>query len=237
LTWHVMREYPIPPPIIPTLILQKNLTCPFSALQKVAEHQSALNTYLTEHLETSPVRSLEDLVAWNAAHPDLEFPPGKGDQSLLERAVTSAQDTATCTAIKDNLHHLAAEQALDPLFDRLSSSSSSSSSAADDDDDKKKRNSPHPLDALIGPADSHLYDYATAAGYNTATLPLGKLHYRLGLPGAGGGGRPFGLVAIGRPGVEGLRGLVKVVSAWEATWQSRAVPDLEGLPFGKARAV
>jgi hypothetical protein len=131
--------------------------------------------------------------------------------------LSSAQDAPTIAEMKAQLRRITASQALDPLFDRLSACSPSS-----------------PLDALLGPADSVLYDYATAAGYNTATLPLGKLHYRLGVPGAGGGGRPFGLVAIGRPGVEGLRRLVKVVSAWEANWQGRVVPDLEGLPFGKA---
>jgi amidase len=174
------------------------------------------------------------LIAWNAAHADLEFPPNKGDQSTLQLAMTSAQDGPTITTMKTQLRHLAAGQGLDPLFDRLSTSTTSPNNKTNKNNNTATNPPPRPLDALLGPADSYLYDYATAAGYNIATLPLGKLHYRLGLPGAGGGGRPFGLVAIGRPGEEGLRRLVKVVSAWEATWARRVVPDLEGLPFGRA---
>jgi amidase len=214
---------------LPSPLLHHALTPPSP---KVAEHQTALNAYLQSHLLSTPVRSLEDLIAWNAAHPDLEFPPNKGDQSILELAVTSAQDGPALTAMKIQLRHLAAGKGLDVVFDRLSSTTTTTTSSSPNNNNNKTP--PRPLDALIGPADSYLYDYATAGGYNIATLPLGKLHYRLGLPGAGGGGRPFGLVAVGRPGEEGLRRLVKVVSAWEATWARRVVPDLEGLPSGRA---
>lgn len=75
------------------------------------------------------------------------------------------------------------------------------------------------FDVLLGPADSELCDYATTARYPCCTMPLGQLNDR---------GRPFGLIAIARPGRE--MDLIRVMSAWEKTFPVRAVPDMDALP-------
>lgn len=76
----------------------------------------------------------------------------------------------------------------------------------------------HGIDVIIGPADSDLDEIIAAAGYPAATLPLSTFT---------GNGRPFGLVAIAGAYQEAM--LVKVMSAWEATFPARAVPSLEHL--------
>jgi amidase len=205
-----------------------------------AEFPSALNAYLSDELEESPVRSLQELIDWNTAHSEIELPAGKGDQSHLISAAATTSDAAEITAMRDKLRGQAATLALDPLFSNLSlppinhhhhhNKPTTATTKAKEEEEEREENHRYRLDALLGPADSALPDYAAAAGYAIATLPLGRFHPRLGRPGANGGGRPYGLVAIGAPGADGLRRLVKVASAWEASWQARAVPDLEGLP-------
>ena len=70
------------------------------------------------------------------------------------------------------------------------------------------------VDAILGPADSRLAEYAAAAGHPIATMPLGRLRYN---------GRPHGVVAIAKAGREDI--LFQVMSAWEATFLGRVVPD------------
>ena len=99
----------------------------------------------------------------------------------------------------------------------------------------------HNVDVIIGPADSRLPDVValasksplpctrlstkllltTCTGYPSVTLPLGYLDWN---------GRPFGLLVVGGKYQEGL--LLDVARLWEATFQARKTPDLEGA--GKA---
>ncbi|SLM36569.1 Amidase signature domain [Lasallia pustulata] len=71
------------------------------------------------------------------------------------------------------------------------------------------------VDVIIGPADSTLDMMIAAAGYPFATLPLSYFKKN---------GRPFGLVAVAPAWQEEL--LVRVMSAWEATFPRRRVPEL-----------
>ena len=71
------------------------------------------------------------------------------------------------------------------------------------------------VDVIIGPADSELDCMIAAAGYPFATLPLSYFKKN---------GRPFGLVAMAQAWQEEL--LVRVMSAWEATFPKRCAPEL-----------
>lgn len=93
------------------------------------------------------------------------------------------------------------------------------------------------IDVIIGPADSFMSSYATgsgtclvthiyfplrrysstdqASGYPIAAMPLSYLRFN---------GRPMGVAAIARKNQEHL--LVKVMSAWEATFPPRQPPSL-----------
>lgn len=69
------------------------------------------------------------------------------------------------------------------------------------------------LDVIIGPIESKLMSFAAAAAYPIASLPLGYLDYN---------GRPFGLCCVARANEEAI--LIKVQSAWEATFEARRPP-------------
>ncbi|KAI0098026.1 putative glutamyl-tRNA amidotransferase subunit A [Nemania sp. FL0031] len=73
----------------------------------------------------------------------------------------------------------------------------------------------HGVDVIIGPADSFLTSIAAGGGYPIAGMPLSYLDFN---------GRPLGLAAITRRGGDGL--LIKVLSAWEATFPARRPPVL-----------
>ncbi|KAH8898126.1 amidase signature enzyme [Thozetella sp. PMI_491] len=74
------------------------------------------------------------------------------------------------------------------------------------------------VDIMVGPTDGGLIIYAPAAGYPTANVPLGTLSYN---------GRPFGLTLIAKAGREDV--LLRFMSAYEATFPDRPVPDMERL--------
>lgn len=71
------------------------------------------------------------------------------------------------------------------------------------------------LDVILGPADSFITSFATGSGYPIAAMPLSYLRFN---------GRPLGVAAIARKNQDAL--LVKVMSAWEATFPSRQPPRL-----------
>ncbi|KAH6623823.1 amidase signature domain-containing protein [Chaetomium tenue] len=69
------------------------------------------------------------------------------------------------------------------------------------------------VDVILGPTDSGLPSMAAAGGYPLCAMPLSYLDYN---------GRPFGVSAIAARGRDDL--LVKVMSAWEATFDQRKPP-------------
>lgn len=71
----------------------------------------------------------------------------------------------------------------------------------------------HGVDVIIGPTDSGLTSMASASGFPLCAMPLSYLDYN---------GRPFGVSAIAGRNQEAL--LIKVMSAWEATFPARRPP-------------
>jgi len=71
------------------------------------------------------------------------------------------------------------------------------------------------VDVIIGPADCECTEPPAAAGYPLATMPLSYLDLN---------GRPFGLSVVASAHQETL--LIKVLSAWEATFADRKAPPL-----------
>lgn len=71
----------------------------------------------------------------------------------------------------------------------------------------------HGVDVIIGPTDSGLTSMASASGFPLCAMPLSYLDYN---------GRPFGVSAIAGRNQEAL--LIKVMSAWEATFPARKPP-------------
>ncbi|KAH6847068.1 amidase signature domain-containing protein [Chaetomium sp. MPI-CAGE-AT-0009] len=69
------------------------------------------------------------------------------------------------------------------------------------------------VDVILGPTDSGLTSIAAAGGYPLCAMPLSYLDYN---------GRPFGVSAIAGRGRDDV--LVKVMSAWEATFPGRKPP-------------
>ena len=71
------------------------------------------------------------------------------------------------------------------------------------------------INVLIGPAESSLVQFAAAAGYPIATLPLGYLDFN---------GRPHALAAVSAAHQEAL--LIQLQSAWESNLPARKPPKL-----------
>ncbi|KAK3186367.1 hypothetical protein K4F52_004905 [Lecanicillium sp. MT-2017a] len=69
------------------------------------------------------------------------------------------------------------------------------------------------IDVIIGPAESPMPTIACASGYPIASMPLGYLDFN---------GRPFGMAALASGHQEAV--LIKVQSAWEATFPPRQPP-------------
>ncbi|KAI1111811.1 putative glutamyl-tRNA amidotransferase subunit A [Nemania sp. NC0429] len=69
------------------------------------------------------------------------------------------------------------------------------------------------VDVVIGPADSFITSLATASGYPVAGMPLTYLSFN---------GRPLGLAALAGRNQDAT--LVKMMSAWEATFPKRKPP-------------
>ncbi|KAJ5710648.1 hypothetical protein N7488_004804 [Penicillium malachiteum] len=73
----------------------------------------------------------------------------------------------------------------------------------------------HGIEAIIAPTDSPISSLASAAGYPIATVPLGRRTTN---------GRPFGASILARSNHEHI--LIKIMSAWEATFPKREIPTL-----------
>lgn len=135
-------------------------------------------------MESSSVRSVKQLVEWNRDHADLELPSVCPNQDTLLGALeTDAWSTeATETRLKEGEHHAAAEG-----IDRYLKESD--------------------VDIILGPADCWLTDFACAAGYPSAMLPLSFWKKN---------GRAFGIIAITSKNREDL--LIQLMSAWETVF-------------------
>jgi amidase len=109
-----------------------------------------MEAYLQD-LESSPIRTLSDLVEGNASTPE-ELPPAYPQQDILEKDLTFRLAGIDAEVAAANARTRARKRVDDVLeeFD---------------------------VDVIIGPADSHLTSFAAAAGYPLATLPVGVLGF------------------------------------------------------------
>jgi amidase len=115
-----------------------------------ALHKPAMEAYLQD-LESSPIRTLSDLVESNASIPE-ELPPAYPQQDILEKDLTFQLAGIDAEVAAANACTRARKRVDDVLeeFD---------------------------VDVILGPADSHLTSFAAAAGYPLATLPVGVLEF------------------------------------------------------------
>ncbi|KAE8443929.1 hypothetical protein EG329_001239 [Mollisiaceae sp. DMI_Dod_QoI] len=170
------------------------------------DFKNDLENYL-RGLATSKVKTLEDIIQFNKDNKDEELPPFYPNQDALESALNAANKLS--------------------LSEREEAISWMRQAGGPSGIDKylKKYN----VDVIIGPADCECTEppaaagkseqspsrvfKMTAKGYPVATMPLSTLDLN---------GRPFGVSAVASAHQEEL--LIKVMSAWEATFPPRSVP-------------
>ncbi|KAF2686408.1 amidase signature enzyme [Lentithecium fluviatile CBS 122367] len=150
-----------------------------------------------DSLETTPIRTLEELIIWNEEHAEEELPPYAPNQDSLLRARDLELSKEEYGQHLEHLRSMARDEGVEKILKE------------------------YEVDIIMGPCDSPLPLFAACGGYPVISLPLGYLDYN---------GRPFGLIALGPRHDEAL--LIKVASAWEATFGPRQLPDLEGIRDG-----
>ena len=173
-----------------------------------AEFKPALDAYL-KCLKRTKVRSLQSLVEWNKAHQKEALTDEYPDQARLEASLNYENtDNKTDKALA---HIASVAKSIDATFAK------------------------YDIDVIIGPGDCDLSSYSAAAGKSSpetalastnallltsdtgvpiATLPMSTLRYN---------GRPIGLMLLAPAHKEAT--LIKVMSAWEATFSGRRNPE------------
>ena len=164
------------------------------------EFKAGLNAYLSER--SGSIRTLSDLIAWNAAHPDLEMP--WFGQELLEQsdACGPLTDANYLKAIARN-HRLSREEGIDAALRE------------------------HRLDAIVAPTGAPAWKIdllnggggtrggcstpPAMAGYPVITVPMGAIH-----------GMPVGFSFIGTAWSDAK--LLRLAYAFEQATNARIVP-------------
>jgi amidase len=165
------------------------------------ELKADLNIYLSWLGPSSPVHTLEDIIAFNKTHADAEMP--FFDQELFEKAQTKGPLTSTAyKQLRTKLQRLAREEGIDKVMTKFR------------------------LDAIIAPtgAPAFLIDHidgdsykggsstiAAIAGYPHITVPAGFVD-----------GLPVGLSFFGRAWSEAV--LIKLAYAYEQATKHRKAP-------------
>ncbi|KAI0113681.1 amidase signature domain-containing protein [Nemania sp. FL0031] len=111
-----------------------------------ADFRNEFESFMTLY-ETSPIRSLADLVQYHKDHADVCLPPEHPSQSLLEGAVTGTADPDAAAKVKQVQEK--ARERINAVF-------------ADFD-----------LDVILSHCDGRMASLAAAAGYAVASFPLG----------------------------------------------------------------
>ncbi|KAF5536939.1 amidase family [Fusarium phyllophilum] len=148
-----------------------------------------------ESLESSQVRTLGQVMQFMKSHADLEFPPESPNMSRLEMAENFVISSEAREEAIRKMRDFGRNQAIDKCLQD------------------------NEIDVILGPADSEIDDYYSAAGYPMACLPLSYCDYNM---------RPFGICALASEYQEGV--LVQLMSAWDgAVERKRVLPRcLEG---------
>ncbi|KAI1368526.1 putative glutamyl-tRNA amidotransferase subunit A [Xylaria arbuscula] len=148
-------------------------------------------------LEISKVRTLDDVMQFMRDHADVELPKESPNMTRLENAaaiqLSPIERSEAIQAMRDFGQNQAIEQCLKQ----------------------------YEVDVILGPADSEIDDYYTAAGYPMAALPLSYHSFN---------GRPFGICALASKHQEGT--LIQLMSAWKVLFgKRRQAPNcLRGYP-------
>ncbi|MGI8554188.1 MAG: amidase [Dehalococcoidia bacterium] len=165
------------------------------------EFKADINAYLAGLGPNAPMRTLQDLIAFNNRHADRELP--YFGQELFERsqAKTDLSDPEYLEAL-EKIQRLAREQGIDAVMDQ------------------------HQLDAIVAPTNAPAWmidlidgDHriggsstpAAVSGYPSITVPAGYTH-----------GLPIGLSFIGRRFSDSL--LIKLAYAFEQGMRARVAP-------------
>ncbi|KAM0801933.1 amidase signature domain-containing protein [Usnea florida] len=149
-----------------------------------------IEAYLT-HVQDSKVHSLDELISFNIDNADTELPPRNPRQDFLERAASINMTSKEYDHLVEHARNVARGSGIDEVFRE------------------------YDINIILGPAESAITQFAAAAGYPIATLPLGYLDFN---------GRPHGLAAIAVAHQEAR--LIQLQSAWEATFPARKTPPL-----------
>lgn len=126
------------------------------------------------------IKTLEDLIKFNEDHASIEFDTEHPDQGQLLRASRNPPSKELYDKAVFHSRHVAKDQGIDKLF--------------------REKN----LNLLAYSMDALVHNIAAAAGYPTATIPLGLTS----------DGRPIGMGIMAQSGKEGL--MLQFMSAMEA---------------------
>ncbi|KAF5666583.1 glutamyl-tRNA(gln) amidotransferase subunit A [Fusarium circinatum] len=114
-------------------------------------------------LDSSQVRTLGQVMQFMKSHADLEFPPESPNMGRLEMAESFVISSEAREEAIRKMRDFGRNQAIDKCLQD------------------------NEIDVILGPADSEIDDYYSAAGYPMACLPLSYCDYNM---------RPFGICAL-----------------------------------------
>ncbi|KAJ5289132.1 amidase signature domain-containing protein [Penicillium angulare] len=161
------------------------------------DFQSEISEFLSALDNPHRVKSLKDLVDFNAKNPALELPPGSTisnfdkDHSNQDVLIASLDNNMT-----DEHYEVSLKKTRDLTRAAI-----------------KKSINENGINVIMGPADARIATVASIAGYPVATIPLGYADFN---------GRAFGLNIIGLDQEEDR--ILEVMSAWEETFPNAHQP-------------
>ncbi|KAF2168032.1 hypothetical protein M409DRAFT_53365 [Zasmidium cellare ATCC 36951] len=164
--------------------------------KQVSEWSKLLEEFLSS-LGHSPIRSIDELIAWNEAHPELAMPEPCPNQDDLIKARDSA--SSLTSSERQQLFDLGDQRAYKQGIDKA----------------LRENN----VELLVGPADSMLFYLAATAGCPIGTMPLSMVNFDdRGRPAS----RPDGLCVIRRRDSD--ERVLDFLIAYESVFPFRPVP-------------
>ena len=155
-----------------------------------ADFKEHINEYLAD-LEWSKVRNLNELIRFNNENAAEELPSNYPTQDMLIKAAETNMPRDHHAKLLGHARLIGGKEGIDAALKRWD------------------------IDVILAPADAPYNLLVSAAGYPSATMPMGYLEYN---------GRPIGLAAFTGAHKEDV--LLKVLSAWESTFPARRPPLL-----------
>ena len=167
------------------------------------EFKADLNAYLAALGPEAPVHSLEEIIAYNAAHPDLEVPYFGDDLMAKAQAKGPLTEETYLNALAEN-HRLARQEGIDAVMDE------------------------HSLDALVMPTSSPAWKIdlvnGDPSGGGASSQPAALAGYpAISVPAGYASGLPVGLTFMGRAYSEPV--LIRLAYAFEVATRVRRPPS------------